>query len=163
MWGRRTRPSCCRPWPGPPSPNGAAITWSKVAAAGYKFTAIKAAEGNYYANPYRAPDLTGAEKAKLSVIAYEFAIPNVSGGAAQADYVIAHAADESGKVAPIGLDIEYDPYSATDRTNECYGLGRSAMTSWVAAAGRLGDLGHLAVFQRRHRAGDRDQRQHRRG
>jgi GH25 family lysozyme M1 (1,4-beta-N-acetylmuramidase) len=113
--------------------NGAAINWSKVAAAGYKFTAIKAAEGNYYANPYRASDLSGAEKAKLSVIAYEFAIPNASGGAGQADYVIAHAADESGKVAPIGLDIEYDPYTATDGTNECYGLSRSAMTSWVAA------------------------------
>jgi GH25 family lysozyme M1 (1,4-beta-N-acetylmuramidase) len=113
--------------------NGAAITWTKVAAAGYKFTAIKAAEGNYYANPYRAADLTGAEKAKMSVIAYEFAIPNASGGANQADYVIAHAADESGKVAPIGLDIEYDPYSASDGTNECYGLSRSAMTSWVEA------------------------------
>src|ERR1017187_6076769 len=100
--------------------NGGAINWSVVAAAGYKFTAIKAAEGNYYANPYRASDLAGAEKARLSVIAYEFAIPNASGGAAQADYVIAHAADQSGKVAPIGLDIEYDPYSATDRTNECY-------------------------------------------
>src|ERR1017187_5437929 len=113
--------------------NGGAINWSVVAAAGYKFTAIKAAEGNYYANPYRASDLAGAEKARLSVIAYEFAIPNASGGAAQADYVIAHAADQSGKVAPIGLDIEYDPYSATDRTNECYGLSRPAMTSWVAA------------------------------
>jgi GH25 family lysozyme M1 (1,4-beta-N-acetylmuramidase) len=113
--------------------NGGAINWSAVAAAGYKFTAIKAAEGNYYANPYRASDLAGAEKARLSVIAYEFAIPNASGGAAQADYVIAHAADQSGKVAPIGLDIEYDPYSATDRTNECYGLSRPAMTSWVAA------------------------------
>jgi GH25 family lysozyme M1 (1,4-beta-N-acetylmuramidase) len=113
--------------------NGGAINWSMVAAAGYKFTAIKAAEGNYYANPYRASDLAGAEKARLSVIAYEFAIPNASGGAAQADYVIAHAADQSGKVAPIGLDIEYDPYSATDRTNECYGLSRPAMTSWVAA------------------------------
>jgi GH25 family lysozyme M1 (1,4-beta-N-acetylmuramidase) len=113
--------------------NGAAIGWSSVAAAGYKFVAIKATEGNYYANPYDAADLTGAERAKLSVIAYHFAIPNVSGGAAQADYVIAHGADQSGKVAPIGLDIEYDPYSATDGTNECYGLSRGAMTSWAAA------------------------------
>lgn len=113
--------------------NGDAINWSKVAAAGYKFVAIKASEGNYYANPYRGSDLTGAERAKLSVIAYQFAIPNASGGAAQADYVIAHGADESGKVAPIGLDIEYDPYSASDGTNECYGLSRAAMTSWVAA------------------------------
>jgi len=113
--------------------NGAAIGWSKVAAAGYKFVAIKATEGNYYANPYRASDLSGAEAAKLSVIAYHFAIPNVSGGAAQADYAIAGAKDKSGKVAPVGLDIEYDPYSATDGTNECYGLSRAAMTSWVTA------------------------------
>jgi GH25 family lysozyme M1 (1,4-beta-N-acetylmuramidase) len=116
--------------------NGAAISWSKVAAAGYKFVAIKAAEGDYYGNPYRASDLTGAERARLSVIAYEFAIPNASGGAAQADYVIARAADESGRVAPIALDIEYDPYSASDGTNECYGLGRGAMTSWVNAFSR---------------------------
>jgi GH25 family lysozyme M1 (1,4-beta-N-acetylmuramidase) len=113
--------------------NGAAIGWSSVARAGYKFVAIKATEGNYYANPYGGSDLTGAERAGLSVIAYHFAIPNVSGGAAQADYVIAHAADGSGRVAPIGLDIEYDPYSATDGTNECYGLSRGAMTSWAAA------------------------------
>jgi GH25 family lysozyme M1 (1,4-beta-N-acetylmuramidase) len=113
--------------------NGAAIGWSSVARAGYKFVAIKATEGNYYANPYGASDLTGAERAGLSVIAYHFAIPNVSGGAAQADYVIAHAADGSGRVAPIGLDIEYDPYSATDGTNECYGLGPGAITSWAAA------------------------------
>ncbi len=111
--------------------NGAGINWSKVAAAGYKFVAVKAAEGNYYGNPYRASDLTGAERARLSVIAYEFAIPNASSGPAQADYVIARAADQSGRVAPIALDIEYDPYSASDGTNECYGLGRGAMTSWV--------------------------------
>src|SRR5216684_115218 len=79
------------------------------------------------------PDQPGAERAGLSVIAYHFAIPNVSGGAAQADYVIANAADGSGRVAPIGLDIEYDPYSATDGTNECYGLSPGAMTSWAAA------------------------------
>jgi len=113
--------------------NGAAIGWSSVARAGYKFVAIKATEGNYYANPYGGSDLTGAERAGLSVIAYHFAIPNVSGGAAQADYVIANAADGSGRVAPIGLDIEYDPYSATDGTNECYGLSPGAMTSWAAA------------------------------
>src|ERR1700680_4634599 len=113
--------------------NGAAIGWASVARAGYKFVAIKATEGNYYANPYGPSDLTGAERARLSVIAYHFAIPNVSNGAAQADYAIANAADGSGRVAPIGLDIEYDPYSATDGTNECYGLSPGAMTSWAAA------------------------------
>jgi GH25 family lysozyme M1 (1,4-beta-N-acetylmuramidase) len=113
--------------------NGSAIGWPSVAKAGYKFVAIKATEGNYYANPYVASDLTGAERAKLSVIAYHFAIPNVSGGASQADYALANSVDQSGKLPLIGLDIEYDPYSASDGTDECYGLSPGAMTSWVAA------------------------------
>jgi GH25 family lysozyme M1 (1,4-beta-N-acetylmuramidase) len=113
--------------------NGAGIGWPSVAQAGYKFVAIKTTEGNYYANPYGASDMTGAQRAKLSVVAYHFAIPNVSGGASQADYALANSVDTTGRRPLIGLDIEYDPYSATDGTNECYGLSPGAMTSWVAA------------------------------
>jgi hypothetical protein len=29
------------------------------------------------------------------------------------------------------LDIEYDPYVSTDHTNECYGLSKSAMVTWI--------------------------------
>jgi hypothetical protein len=36
-------------------PHGAAIDWSQVAAAGYKFAFVKATEGNYYVNPSPVP------------------------------------------------------------------------------------------------------------
>jgi len=120
-------------------PNGAAITWTSVAKAGYKFAFIKATEGSYYVNPYYAGDASGAKSTGLLTAPYSFAIPNYSGGALQADYVLDHAnyaAD--GQTLPVILDIEYDPYDAPvsqggDGTNECYGLSASQMVSWIAA------------------------------
>jgi GH25 family lysozyme M1 (1,4-beta-N-acetylmuramidase) len=115
-------------------PHGVRINWSAVAAAGYKFAAVKATEGNYYVNPWTATDLTAAKKAGLYVTAYHFAIPNVSGGAAQAGYTVRHAKYASGThMLPLMLDIEYDPYAGIDGTNECYGLSHARMTSWIAA------------------------------
>ncbi|HMD92697.1 MAG TPA: GH25 family lysozyme [Trebonia sp.] len=115
-------------------PGGASINWAAVAAAGYKFAAVKATEGNYYVNPWAATDLAAAKKAGLYVAPYHFAIPNVSGGAAQAQYAVRYARYAPGaKMMPLMLDIEYDPYVGTDGTNECYGLSRGAMTAWLAA------------------------------
>ena len=37
------------------------------------------------------------------------------------------------RTLPLMLDIEYDPYVASDGTNECYGLSASKMTSWISA------------------------------
>jgi hypothetical protein len=34
---------------------------------------------------------------------------------------------------PLMLDIEYDPYVASDGTNECYGLSAAKMTAWISA------------------------------
>ena len=111
-------------------PRGVAINWSAVAAAGYKFAAVKATEGNYYVNPWAAKDLTAAQKAGLYVTAYHFAIPNASGGAAQAGYVIKHGRYATGAhMLPLMLDIEYNPYGS----NECYGLSHARMTAWIAA------------------------------
>ena len=111
-------------------PGGASINWAAVAAAGYKFAAVKATEGNYYVNPWAATDLAAAKKAGLYVAPYHFAIPNVSGGAAQAQYAVRYARYAPGaKMMPLMLDIEYDPYVGTDGTNECYGLSRGAMTA----------------------------------
>ncbi len=115
-------------------PNGRAINWAAVAAAGYKFAAVKATEGNYYVNPWVARDLAAAKKARLFVTAYHFAIPNVSGGAAQARYTVQHGHYATGaQMLPLLLDIEYDPCIGTDGTNECYGLSRAKMTAWIAA------------------------------
>jgi GH25 family lysozyme M1 (1,4-beta-N-acetylmuramidase) len=114
--------------------NGKSINWAKVAAAGYRFAAVKVTEGDYYVNPWAASDLAAAKAAGLYVAAYHFAIPNVSGGAEQARYALQYAQDATvGNTLPLMLDIEYDPYVATDGTNECYGLSRARMRAWIGA------------------------------
>jgi GH25 family lysozyme M1 (1,4-beta-N-acetylmuramidase) len=108
-------------------PHGTAIDWTRVAAAGYKFAFIKATEGDYYGNPYYASDLAQAKAAGLYATGYHFAVPNVSGGASQADYAVRngdYTAD--GRTLPLALDIEYNPYGA-----ECYGLSKATMTAWI--------------------------------
>ena len=115
-------------------PGGAGIDWPRVAAAGYSFAAVKATEGTYYANPWYGADTAGATAAGLQVTGYHVAIPNVSGGAAQADYAVRHlgqAAD--GRSRPLELDVEYDPYTATDHTNQCYGLSPARLVAWIGA------------------------------
>ena len=120
-------------------PNGAAINWTQVAGAGYKFAFIKATEGSYYVNPYYAGDAGGAKSAGLLTAPYAFGIPNYSGGALQADFALDHAnyAADGQTLAPV-LDIEYDPYDfpvsqGGDGTNECYGLSQSQMVAWITA------------------------------
>ena len=110
-------------------PHGAAIDWPRVAAAGYKFAFIKASEGDYYVNPYYATDLAHAKAAGVYVTGYHFAVPNVSGGASQAEYAVRrgdYSAD--GRTLPLALDIEYNPYGP-----ECYGLSHAKMISWLSA------------------------------
>jgi GH25 family lysozyme M1 (1,4-beta-N-acetylmuramidase) len=115
-------------------PNGAPIDWAAVAAAGYRFVAVKGTEGDYYVNPWGTTDLAGAKAAGLDVTAYHFAIPNVSGGAAQAQFAVEYSGYSTGtRMLPLMLDIEYDPYVASDHTNECYGLSASEMTAWISA------------------------------
>ena len=115
-------------------PGGAAIYWDTVARAGYKYAAVKATEGDYYVNPYAAGDLKSAKAAGLDAAPYHFAIPNASGGAAQAQFAVEYSGYTPGaRVLPLMLDIEYDPYVSTDHTNECYGLTAAKMTAWLAA------------------------------
>lgn len=110
-------------------PRGAVINWGQVARAGYKFAFVKASEGNYYANPYYATDLTRAKAAGMYVTGYHFAVPNVSSGASQADYAVKHARyARDGRTMPLALDIEYNPYGAT-----CYGLTAARMVAWISA------------------------------
>ncbi len=115
-------------------PGGAAIEWSRVAAAGYTFAAVKATEGDYYANPWYAGDAAGATAAGLSVTGYHFAIPNVSGGAAQADFAVGHLGDAAdGRARALAVDLEYDPYTATDHTGQCYGMPATQLVGWISA------------------------------
>src|ERR1700759_3176767 len=117
-------------------PGGAAIEWSRVPAAGDTFAAGKAPEGNYYATPWYAGDAAGAADAGLAVTGYHFAIPNVSGGAAQADFAVSHLGDTAGgRPRALALDLEYDPYTATDHTNQCYGMPAAQLVDWISAFG----------------------------
>jgi len=108
------------------------INWSRVAASGVRFAAIKATEGTYYANPYAPADYPAARNAGLRVYAYAFAIPNGNGGSAsptaQADYLVNYL--QANGVSPLPeteLDIEYNPYGG----GTCYGLRPSQMVAWV--------------------------------
>jgi GH25 family lysozyme M1 (1,4-beta-N-acetylmuramidase) len=113
-------------------PKGTPLYWSSVAQAGYKFAAIKGTEGDYYVNPWAAGDLVSAKAAGLDVTAYHFAIPNASGGAAQARFAVEYSGYATGRqMLPLMLDIEYDPYVSSDHTNMCYGLTASKMTAWI--------------------------------
>jgi len=115
-------------------PGGAAIDWASVHGAGYDFAAIKATEGNYYTNKtYYASDAAAATAAGMYVAAYAFAIPNVSNGTSQADYLVNFASYKiGGRFLPVIADLEYDPYASTDGTNQCYGLSLGAMVTWIS-------------------------------
>jgi GH25 family lysozyme M1 (1,4-beta-N-acetylmuramidase) len=115
-------------------PYGAAIGWPKVSRAGYKFAAVKGTEGDYYVSPWAATDMAQAKAAGLDVTAYHFAIPNASTGTHQAQYAVEYSGYATGgQMLPLMLDIEYDPYTASDHTNMCYGLSARQMTAWIAA------------------------------
>lgn len=51
------------------------IDWKKVAAAGYKFAAIRATVGDYYTDPRFYTYWTDAKKAGLLVLAYHVVVP----------------------------------------------------------------------------------------
>ena len=90
-------------------------------------------EGNYYVNPWARTDLAEAKSAGLDVTPYHFAIPNVSSGPQQAAYAVQHSGYQPGaQTLPLTLDIEYDPYSSSDGTNECYGLSPARMVAWIS-------------------------------
>lgn len=110
------------------------INWPEVKGDGYEFAFVKAAEGNYYLNPYAAGDLASAGQAGLYVAPYDFGIPNVSGGALQADYALDRPALAPGAQSlPMILDIEYDPNTNSDHANECYNLTPAQMVSWIGS------------------------------
>jgi GH25 family lysozyme M1 (1,4-beta-N-acetylmuramidase) len=109
------------------SDNQGDINWASVAPY-IDFSYAKATEGTYYTNADFANQYDGPYDNGVIRGAYHFAIPNNSGGAAQADYFVAHGGGWSGdgKTLPGALDIEYNPYGA-----ECYGLTQASMVDWI--------------------------------
>jgi GH25 family lysozyme M1 (1,4-beta-N-acetylmuramidase) len=110
------------------SDNQGDIDWASV-APNIDFSYAKATEGTYYTNGDFANQYDGPYDYGVIRGAYHFAIPNNSGGTAQADYFIANGGgwSDDGLTLPGALDIEYNPYGA-----ECYGLSQSSMVDWVA-------------------------------
>jgi GH25 family lysozyme M1 (1,4-beta-N-acetylmuramidase) len=106
------------------------VNWAAQASAGAKFAYIKATEGTGYINPYFTQQYNGAYNAGLIRGSYHFAHPDLSSGATQAKYFIAHGGGWSadGKTLPGALDIEYNP---NPNGATCYGLSQSAMVSWI--------------------------------
>jgi lysozyme len=109
---------------------GTPIDWAVLATHGIRFVAIKASEGTYYLNPYYASDATHAAAAGLLVMPYVFANPGRDGGAATANFAARTVGTGGGSARlPLVVDLENDPYK---RATDCYGLGISAMISWIA-------------------------------
>lgn len=103
------------------------VDWAAVAPH-IDFSVAKATEGTYYTSPYYWGQNAGAVSHGLIHGAYHFAIPNDSGGAAQADFFVRHGGGHpaASKTLPGSLDIEYNPYGP-----ECYGLSQSQMRTWI--------------------------------
>lgn len=118
-------------------------SWSQLQQAGNSFVGVEATEGNYYQDPDYAKDVASATGAGLYVIPYVFANPYGSqettppnGTAAQqADYAVKEmqTATPSGNLMlPFALDMEPDPYTATEtNSNTCYGLTAAQMVTWI--------------------------------
>ncbi|GGO85482.1 lysozyme [Wenjunlia tyrosinilytica] len=104
------------------------VDWATAWNNGARFAYVKATEGTTYTNPYFAQQYNGSYNVGMIRGAYHFALPDVSSGAAQADYFVDHGGGWSrdGRTLPPALDIEYNPYGAT-----CYGLSQAGMTNWI--------------------------------
>ncbi|MBH5336968.1 lysozyme [Streptomyces pactum] len=104
------------------------VAWSTLWNSGVRFAYVKATEGTGYKNPYFAQQYNGSYNVGMIRGSYHFALPNVSSGAAQANYFVDNGGGWSrdGKTLPGALDIEYNPYGST-----CYGKSQTAMVSWL--------------------------------
>lgn len=104
------------------------VNWAAAYNNGARFAYIKATEGTGYISAYFAQQYIGSYNVGMIRGSYHFARPDISSGAAQANYFLAHGGrwSSDGKTLPGALDIEYNPYGA-----ECYGLTQSQMGAWI--------------------------------
>ncbi|GAB3140761.1 lysozyme [Amycolatopsis stemonae] len=104
------------------------VDWPGAARTGAKFVYVKATEGTGFVNPQFAQQYNGSYDAGLIRGAYHFARPDVSDGASQARYFLAHGGGWSadGRTLPGALDAEYNPYGET-----CYGKDAAGMVAWI--------------------------------
>ncbi|MFI6345561.1 GH25 family lysozyme [Streptomyces sp. NPDC050560] len=100
------------------------INWSSVKAAGISFSWMKATEGTSYKDPNFNANYLNSYNAGVIRGAYHFARPDVSGGAAQANYFASNggAWSADNRTLPGVLDIE----------GSCYGLSQASMRTWIS-------------------------------
>ncbi|WP_018553251.1 GH25 family lysozyme [Streptomyces sp. ATexAB-D23] len=99
------------------------INWSSVRAAGIEFSWMKATEGLSYKDSTFSANYLGAYNAGVIRGAYHYARPDVSGGAAQADFFASNggAWSRDNLTLPGVLDIE----------GTCYGYSQAGMQQWI--------------------------------
>lgn len=103
------------------------IDWSRVAAAGKKFTFVLATDGTGFTNPRYSEQYHGAKNAGLIAGAYHFARPGSSSAEVQAErFLNISDYQADGKTLPPVLDLEVDPNSGG-----CYGLSVADMHLWT--------------------------------
>ncbi|MDN3355154.1 GH25 family lysozyme [Actinomadura sp. DC4] len=110
------------------------VDWDSVKADGAKFAYVKATESTTYHSSFFPQQFNGAHDVGIVRGAYHYAVPNKASGAAQADYFVDNGGGQTGdgQTLPGVLDIEDDPYTATDGTDECYGLAPAQMVNWIS-------------------------------
>jgi hypothetical protein len=104
------------------------MNWTAEYQAGARFAYVKATEGNYYKSPAFNAQYSGSYQAGMIRGAYHFANPEVSSGAAQADYFIDNGGGWSadGRTLPGLLDMEKNPYGES-----CYNMTPAQLVSWI--------------------------------
>lgn len=107
-------------------PGGADIDWSKVYDSGYKFTFVKATEGDsrppVIINPYFEEDMNEGHYAGMLMGAYHFAHPEANNATDEARFFISVAKPyfKEGYLRPV-LDIEVGGPE----------LGKEKLSSWI--------------------------------
>ncbi|MFC8536317.1 GH25 family lysozyme [Streptomyces sp. NPDC057249] len=99
------------------------INWNSVRGAGIEFAWMKATEGLTYKDPTFSANYLNAYHAGVIRGAYHYARPDVSGGAAQADFFASNggAWSRDNLTLPGVLDIE----------GTCYGYSQASMQQWI--------------------------------
>jgi len=107
------------------------VNWSNQWNMGARFVYIKATEGTGFKDGSFSSHYLGATNAGMLRGGYHFAIPNLSSGAAQANFFVDNGGGWSadGMTLPPLLDIEYNPYSQYG--NSCYNMSASQMVNWI--------------------------------
>nr|WP_243769855.1 lysozyme [Amycolatopsis acidicola] len=105
------------------------VDWGAAWGNGGRFVYVKATEGTGYTNPSFGQQYDGAYDVGMVRGAYHFARFDVSSGAAQADYFLAHGGgwSDDGRTLPGAIDAEYNPYG-----DACYGMTPQAISQWLA-------------------------------